>query len=1090
MRVRRLMTGLSLSISILVAAAATPLAVAVADAEPPSADAIRDLLSSGQYSEAEEASRALVDRIEEEETSEPEALAEALDLLVESLWRGGRTKPQETLDLAERAVVLKESTYGESDPGVAVSLTNLARVLIKRGGDEQVRPLLERAVAIQEKSLGPEDPALMGTLSAFGSHLRDEGDFEGSEAMFLRVAAIGEKAPEHNPRAVAINLVNLANIYDDMGAFDTAIPYHERSIEAMEKVHGGDHPELAAALNAYGVILWRLGEYRRAAAIHRRALAMREKTLGPDHRQVAAALNNLSLDLQSMGDLASARPLLERAVEIWKKALAADHFYVAQGYNNLGTLAGRLGDFEEAQRLLEDALAIREKRFGAVHPAVGQTLVNIGKVHRALREDDRAREILQRAIDVHEESLGPDSPFVATARIDLGHLLADAGEFDAARSEFERTLAILEASVGEGNVQSAEPMSALGDLHRRLGDFDRARELQQEALAIRVADLGPDHPEVAMSLVSLAEVDLDLRRFTEARDGAARAARLLQRHLRTTLGAVTESEALMLLGTRVRPETILFSGLIADGGNRSEWLQSCWEWTLGQRGLVLEEMAGRSLAARAGSSAEAAAAWSHLTVASRQLAALWNRGVGQEGAEAYRRLLAGASREKEEAEIAMARVSDRLGRPASLVEPGTKEIRAALPSGGALIEIARVSTRAPGTFNATPHDIALILGGEGRMDAVDLGPSSGIDERVAAWRRALHESSGLDGDGDLPAAAWSELIRIGADLREAIWEPLASRIGEARTVFLVPDGSIHQVNFATLPDEGESFLIEGGPSIHLLGSARDLVRLAGASAHEAGTGRGVLALGAPDFDAPLAARLNGLEPTRIARVYRGARTACTPVSRIEWPDLPQSAREVARIESLFANREPVAALLGAGASEERLKAEAAGKSTLHLATHGYFLQGECASIMQENPLLLSGLVLAGANDDGTNAREIDDGILTAEEVAALDLEGVKLAVLSACDTGRGEIAIGEGVYGLRRAFELAGARSVIMSLWPTPDVEARHWMETFYRANLEGASIPEATRRASLANLDMLRESGEEPHPYLWGGFVAAGDWR
>ena len=144
----------------------------------------------------------------------------------------------------------------------------------------------------------------------------------------------------------------------------------------------------------------------------------------------------------------------------------------------------------------------------------------------------------------------------------------------------------------------------------------------------------------------------------------------------------------------------------------------------------------------------------------------------------------------------------------------------------------------------------------------------------------------------------------------------------------------------------------------------------------------------------------------------------------------------------------------------------------------------------ENPLLLSGLVLAGAN----HAREAEpgeeDGILTAEEIAALDLRGVDLVALSACNTGLGAVEVGEGVFGLRRAFELAGARTVLMSLWSVPDKEARAWVSAFYRARIEGASVAESARLASTTALQAVRSAGGPEHPYLWASFVAAGDWK
>lgn len=188
------------------------------------------------------------------------------------------------------------------------------------------------------------------------------------------------------------------------------------------------------------------------------------------------------------------------------------------------------------------------------------------------------------------------------------------------------------------------------------------------------------------------------------------------------------------------------------------------------------------------------------------------------------------------------------------------------------------------------------------------------------------------------------------------------------------------------------------------------------------------------------------------------------------------------------------------------------KRVLHLATHGFFLGEHCRSSLDssrgiaklardddetpppvggENPLLLSGLALAGANHREAAGPDEEDGILTAEEIAELDLSGVEWAVLSACDTGLGEIRSGEGVFGLRRAFQVAGVRTLIMSLWAVEDESARAWMRALYEARLvKRMGAAEAVREASLTGLRERRERGESTHPFYWAGFVAAGDWR
>ena len=202
-------------------------------------------------------------------------------------------------------------------------------------------------------------------------------------------------------------------------------------------------------------------------------------------------------------------------------------------------------------------------------------------------------------------------------------------------------------------------------------------------------------------------------------------------------------------------------------------------------------------------------------------------------------------------------------------------------------------------------------------------------------------------------------------------------------------------------------------------------------------------------------------------------------------------------------------LVGADANEASFKEQAPGKRFLHMATHGFFVGGRCPSspvrsgetlseagfdsmsLGGENPLLLTGLALAGANHREEAKEEEEDGILTAEEVAAMDLTGVEWAVLSACDTGVGKYEAGEGLFGLRRAFKVAGARTLITSLWPVEDKATRAWMRALYDARFaKGMGTVQAVRTASLEVLIDRRRQGKSTHPFYWGGFVSSGDWR
>ena len=502
--------------------------------------------------------------------------------------------------------------------------------------------------------------------------------------------------------------------------------------------------------------------------------------------------------------------------------------------------------------------------------------------------------------------------------------------------------------------------------------------------------------------------------------------------------------------------------------------------------------------------------------ARQRLAAAVVRGIGDAPPERYRRALDQARSEKERAERDLAEKSARFREDQSNADANLSDLSAALPPDGALVAFVRYSEqafeRSGATESARPSYLAFVLRrGDSVPLVVPIGSAAKVEALILQSRQQLEQESMAA--GRVSTRGEAAYRRVAGELRQQIWDPLAAHLPSVTRVFIVPDGALHVVSFAALPTVQSQYLVETGPMIHYLSAERDLVP----ATSDRLSGEGLLALGGPAFDEFAAA------PAPAPAFFRGNGSPCSAFQSMRFDPLPASVVEVDQVVTLWniAHRLQVGPappgmagqlrsgstlLTGAGASESAFKAEAAGRRVLHLATHGFFLSDRCTSavdptlsapvappkrIARENPLLLSGLILAGANRRKLAAPDQEDGVLTAEEVAALDLAGVEWAVLSGCDTGVGEIRAGEGVFGLRRAFQIAGVKTVIMSLWPVEDQATRQWMATLYEHRLVNkVSTADAVREASLAALRQRRSRGLSTHPFHWAAFVAAGDWR
>jgi CHAT domain-containing protein len=537
------------------------------------------------------------------------------------------------------------------------------------------------------------------------------------------------------------------------------------------------------------------------------------------------------------------------------------------------------------------------------------------------------------------------------------------------------------------------------------------------------------------------------------------------------------------------------------------------------RALVLDEVAARQNPAQPMTTADPAR--DALRSAQQRLANLTVRGPGSLSPAHYAAIVEQARNESEAAEEALAEKSASYRAERTRNQLGLDDVRRALEGASALVSFVqydRISvgpTRRPAAASgartssrAEPSYLAFVLRQARSPVAIPLGSVGAIDRLVSRWRADIAGEGGTK-SALLNGAGTRSARTSGAALRRAVWDPLLRHLAQPDRVFIVPDGALSLVPFAALPVGPDAFVLETAPPIHYLSAERDIVSMT-----RGGTSSGILALGGPTFgDAPVSpgpstTSVTATETATEAAALGNGRTACASLQSLQFHPLEGTLREVQEVSRLWpAPLGAARALVGRDASEHAFKQDAQKYRVLHLATHGFFLDGSClpesasantrgvgglsGTKPVENPLRLSGLALAGANRRALAGPDEDDGILTAEEVASLDLQGVEWAVLSACDTGVGEIKAGEGVFGLRRAFQVAGARTVVMSLWSVDDQATRAWMRALYEGRFQKKlSTVDAVHQASLGVLRDRRARGQSTHPFYWAAFVAAGDWR
>ena len=996
-------------------------------------DDVRGLIREGRYEEAERRARALLADAERAHGGESMPVADVLDQLAEAMRNAGHSGAPDALGICERAVRVKEKLAGKNSAPYAASLHNLGALHLTNGDLPRARPPLEKALEIRRKVLGEIHPD------------------------------------------VARSMMFLAKLDADQARLGDAETLVEGAIAIQQRVLSAGDPERMRALNMLATLKYELGDYVTPASMWEQVLSSRRKTLGADHPLVAEALHNL------------------------------------------GALASETGDLDLAVTYLEEALRIRRDRLGPSNPYVAATLGDLGQVLVASGDLPGARARFQEALRIQERPENKNQADLAWALRNLGDLSIELKQYTRARALLTRARRIQERGGEGGHLDLAWTLNSLARIAEHDGNRAEAEALYERSLKIKQVLYGETSPDVVETEGQLARCLLAGRDSARAAPLALTAARARADHLRSTAAGLSERQALAYAGLGSLPLDVLLA--MAPAGS-PEQVGATWDALIRSRTVVLDEIAARHGAVIAGlRDSSIAAPLRELDGARGRYANLLVRGIGERDPGPYRAAIDRARDDVDRAERVLAARSAGFRAAMRREEVGWKEVADAIPEGWDLVAYA-LHGRGP------DRSYVAFVGRRGRPPAaVSLGAATEIDRLILRFVQACGRSD-RGPDGTIDRRLEPACRAAGLALKRRIWDPIQDRLGDARRLFVVPDGSIHLVNFAAMP-EGAAYWVETGPLVHYVSAERDLVHR---SRRDEGTG--LLALGGVSFNAPeddgsesVASPRDSLERDSSEQprhsVPRGGPRSLGPKPECEefrttrFRALPETAREVREIAAAWGDSSRVALLTGDRAGEAALKALAPGRRVIHLATHGFFLDASrcaagrtgvrgiggvamglpsrtaAAKARVGSPLLLSGLALAGANLRLRAKPDQEDGILMAQEVVSLDLSSTEWVVLSACDTGLGKLQAGEGVLGLRRAFEAAGAGAVIMSLWEVEDRSSREWMRHLYESRFRlGRPTPEAIRDADLAVLRDRRAQGLGTHPFYWAGFVAAGDWR
>ena len=1032
----------------------------------------------------------------------------AIETLVDVRVDLGRAGSAATLALAERALAIRVARAPRDTLAQSRDHDLIGNVRFGLGDFARARADFELASRLRA-GLAEDDPRRIQSVHNLARSAYALGDYAGARDGFQRAVALRERALGPRSTQLARSLNGLANtlsvLGDPIGALDAA----ERALAIREAVLPPDHPDVFNNLGVVARYRAELGDLVRAKALGERAVASAARAYGADSPLLAQPLTQLGNVLDQLGDDVRARACFERALAIDLRTYGPRHRIVVQAYDWLASALITHGDLDAAEPLVARGLALLDS---IPDPSVqDRTALLTGRARLLMRRGHpaAAESVITEVLHIDERAFGPDHPAVARECVSVGAYRFEGGDPAGARPWFERAVAIYERSKRPDSLHLAIALDGLGTAQMSGGDTTAAARTLAHCLAIRERWLGPDHPDLEPTLDHLAILALRQRRPEVAMAMALRAESISREQLRGSAGASSEREALALAAGRIGG-----LDLAVDAATRPELgpdgRRAAWDALIRSRALVLDAIAVRTHTALEGDTLTARLRAARAE-ARRDLAAVMVRGPGGLGPARYQALVDHWRHEADLAERALLEASPEQAALERRGGLGFDAVAAALPAGSALVAYARYRPgSATGEFDP-PRYAAFVLRAGARTPAVvPLGDAATLEGTLGRWDTALGQRPGERGS---EAAAAERAARGAGELvRRAVWDPLVPALGGSARVFVVGDGALALTPFAALPEPGGRYLVERGPLLHVLTSERDLV----GDPSRTRTGHGLLALGGAAFDSVA----TGPAPLVAAALpFRGLRARCAEFSRVRFAPLPGTAREVEDVAALWqaaAGAEEVRVLSGVEADEAGFERLAPGRRVLHLATHGFFVdpavpprraaaawaswpmprrhprrrrrrprrrtRARCGSRVSPSPAPTGARTSRSA---GTTASS------PPRRWRPLDLAGVEWAVLSGCDTGVGRLLAGEGVLGLRRAFLVAGVRTVIMSLWPVEDAATRDWMVALYRHRLaEHLGTAESVRAAARDLIAARRARGLDTHPFRWAAFIAAGDWR
>lgn len=976
----------------------------------------------------------------------------------------GRLTKADTLLASSNGIIKK--LLGEEHERFALSLQKMGMLKKNSGDGIGAKQLYDRAQKIFENTIGTQNLAYANLLNSLASWHQERGEYTKAEILLAESLNIYATLNQSQHLDMASVYNNLAIIKNHQADYISARNYLEASLAIIRKTAGTNSLAFSGSLENLALINLELGEYTVCGQQLDQSSLIKKNLLGENNPLYANSLLNQSRLKQALGNYNEAEPLIRHALEIIRSSLGQNHPEYASATNALGLLYQTMGNFYEAEPLFIAAATIYEKTFGKVHIEYATTLENLATLYQVLGLPEKAEPLLKEALAIDKQILGVLHPNYAISLHNLASLYQKQDRYSEALPLFEEALAIYEQVYGPMHTSYAGTLYNLAVLYQDQEKYDESEQAFIKTLEIRKAKLGEQHPDYAYSQYGLAVLYHRRGKLDLAKELYLPAINSYLHEIREFFPSLSEKEKSAFYA-KIKPIFEAFQDFAVEyyfSGDTSHISAELYNLQLTTKALLLNasnKVRDRILSSKDDNLINLYGQWIGLK---EQLVKYY--GYSKEDILKEEIDIVALAAQANDLEKQLSTGSSLFASEFDKQSYTWLDVRSTLSENEAAIEIVRIKKKF--ILDSVMY-VALVVkkNTENHPELIVLPRGQQLEGRLFKYYRNSVRFKEHD------------VISYGS-----FWDPIQLSVHGLARLYVSTDGIYNKLNLNTLWDPADSKYLVEEFDIRLLSNTREIIEKKPAE----NVDKIAEVFGFPDFN------LNYQATAQINPKQRLTRATAFGEFSKGISQLPGTQIEIHALDSLLQDNGWQSKVYSDVEANETSLKQLQSPNLLHIATHGFFLadldlseDGEGYGIdkknEESNPLFRSGLLLAGSGKSIFAGREKDeeDGILTAYEAMNLSLDKTELIVMSACETGLGEVRNGEGVYGLQRALLVAGAKSVIMSLWKVDDETTQMLMTEFYSRWLSGTNKFDAFNTAQR----VLQE--KYPDPYHWGAFVILG---